>query len=181
MFRQQHMRPLLPWGQTLRIIKLFQFCQPDGGKKWHFIIVLICSSLIISEAKHLFICLLAVYLCFSEQIVPILCLIFLFPTEPEINLNYFVKSKAGSKSQVFKCYHQFYFRLYGDGRISGRDEGLNTFILGYFNRDPLSPLRRVRLFPSQVEQGSELFTTPAVQKGSYSGQTVLPQLPSSTL
>lgn len=154
MFRQQHMRPLLPWGQTLRIIKLFQFCQPDGGKKWHFIIVLICSSLIISEAKHLFICLLAVYLCFSEQIVPILCLIFLFPTEPEINLNYFVKSKAGSKSQVFKCYHQFYFRLYGDGRISGRDEGLNTFILGYFNRDPLSPLRRVRLFPSQVEQGS---------------------------
>ena len=107
--------------------------QPDR-KNWYFIVVLICISLIIAAAKHLFICLLAVCICSSLNRLFISFVYFFFYW----SRNFKVYCESNSRIQISSILilSSILFPFILRWQIPGRDEGLSIFILCCLNREP---------------------------------------------
>ena len=61
----------LPWHLLFPVF--FFNSGHSKGIRWHFIVVLICISLVISDSEHLFMFVCSLYIFFSEMSVEVLC------------------------------------------------------------------------------------------------------------
>lgn len=157
-----------PSRQTLEMIKLFHFHQCDRKKKsWCFLVVLICACLIIYEAKHLFMCLLAACVCSSLNRVFLSLVWFFFP--PYWIGNWFWNVFINPKSQGFKFCDGFDFGCFLSCQVGGwqwEREGPRCLHSRLCEQGASVASQNSLSFPPQVEQGNQFFRLPLVQRGS---------------